>query len=123
MIGSIVVPRKKAQLNKIDDTMSKIQLKFGDIMPPLLTAQAHVEPGSRAALSVEAALEQCGRAFVHVTRQRRLNASNLTDPNKEYLLKRNDVFATGPEARDWLFTSRFLDAMLKESVNSDIAKV
>ena len=95
------------QLNKFDDTMSKIQFKFGDIMPPLLTAQAHVEPGSRAALAVEAAVEQCGRAFVHVTRQRRLNASNLTDPNKEYLLKRNDVFATGPEARDWLFTGRF----------------
>ncbi|KAK4005777.1 hypothetical protein OUZ56_010854 [Daphnia magna] len=92
-----------------------------EIAPPLVDLYARVstlEGGDNvesAKDSVRSALRQWARAWLHVTKQRRRAVVNLVEPSLEFLLAGQDSFAAGAEAREKLFTGKFLESMLKEA--------
>lgn len=109
-------------VNAREEALVKTQLKIMDIGPPLIDAYAKLTAVAdesavtlRIRRSIQAALQQWGRAFAHISKKRRDAVVNVTDPRVEYLLKDENVFATGKEARELLFTGNFLDLMLKEA--------
>ena len=57
----------------------------------------------------------CFRANVKAETSKR----DLFYRSVEFLLKRGDSFHTGPAARKWFFTDRFLEVMLQDSVNQE----
>ncbi|KAK4004243.1 hypothetical protein OUZ56_005985 [Daphnia magna] len=89
-----------------------------DIAPPLIDLYSRLSslPGSDAAkTSVQAAIQQWGRTFFHITRKRRSAAIALAEPASEYLLRDPDTFESGKEARSFLFTEKYLQAMLTDA--------
>ncbi|KAK4015143.1 hypothetical protein OUZ56_030131 [Daphnia magna] len=109
-------------VNAREEALVKTQLKIMDIGPPLIDVYGKltaVADESAVTLhirrSIQAALQQWGRAFAHISKKRRDAVVNVTDPRVEYLLKDENVFATGKEAHELLFTGNFLDLMLKEA--------
>ncbi|KZR97418.1 Uncharacterized protein APZ42_007730, partial [Daphnia magna] len=109
-------------VNSMEETLIKTQLKIMDIGPPLIDLYSRVSAttddtpaGVRLRRSLQAALQQWGRAFAHISRKRRESVVSATDPRVSYLLKDESAFTTGKEAREHLFTGEFLSLMLKEA--------
>jgi hypothetical protein len=103
-----------------EEALVRTQLKIMDIGPPLIdlySRLATLEEATASSLrrSVQAALQQWGRAFAHISKKRRESVVHFTDPRVDYLLKDDNCFATGKEARELLFTGRFLEKMLTEA--------
>ena len=73
-----------------------------DITPPLMDLYSRLSflLGSDAAKRlVQAALQQWGRAFFHITRKRRSPVIALAEPASEYLLRDPDAFEKGEGGR------------------------
>jgi hypothetical protein len=107
-------------INAREEALVRTQLKIMDIRPPLIELYARLASFEGTAAietchSVQAALRQWGRAFVHVTRKRRESVVKMVDPRVEYLLKEDNSFNTGNQARELLFTGQFLVRMLTEA--------
>lgn len=107
-------------VNAKEEDFIRIQLKIMDIGPPLIdlyTRLAIMEDtvSNETRRLVQAAVKQWGRAFVHVSRKRFESVVKITDPRVDYLLKEGSCFAAGKEARELLFTGRFLERMLTEA--------
>jgi hypothetical protein len=107
-------------VNAKEEALIRTQLKIMDIGPPLIDLFARLatlEEVSTSNLrrSVQAALQQWGRAFAHVSKKRRESVVHFTDPRVDYLLKDGNCFAAGKETRELLFTGRFLEKMLTEA--------
>ncbi|KAK4003718.1 hypothetical protein OUZ56_005473 [Daphnia magna] len=108
-------------VNTTEDVLITAQLKIMDVAPPLVDLYARFSaPGGGEAeelikVSVEAALRQWGRAFLHVTKLRGQAVISRVEHKSEFILSDPEVFAPGKEARELLFTDRFLSAMLKEA--------
>ena len=103
-----------------EEALVRTQLKIMDIGPPLIdlySRLATLEEATASSLrrSVQAALQQWGRAFAHISKKRRESVVHFTDPRVDYLLKDDNCFATGKEARELLFTGRFLEKILNEA--------
>ena len=64
---------------------------------------------------MKSALRQWARAWLHVTKQRRRAVVDLVEPSFEFLLAGQDSFAAGAQAREKLFTEKFLESMLREA--------
>lgn len=102
-------------INAMEDTLTKAQLKIMDIAPPLVDLYARLctLPDSLAAKrSVEAALQQWGRAYFSITEKRRDSVIALVEPESDFLLRDTNAFDVGREARTFLFTEKYLQAML-----------
>lgn len=102
--------------------MIAVQHKVCDIASSLVDLYARVstlEGGGdnveAAKDSVRSALRQWASAWLHVTKQRRRAVIDLVEPSFEFLLAGQDSFAAGAEAREKLFTGKFLESMLKEA--------
>ncbi|KAI9555982.1 hypothetical protein GHT06_018540 [Daphnia sinensis] len=115
-------------VNSSEESLIKTQLKIMDIGQPLIdlyvrvVAVAHGTPaGVRSRRSLQAALQQWGRAYAHISRKRRETIVNATDPRIDYLLKDETVFTRGKEACEHLFTGEFLDLMLKEASQDEVS--
>ncbi|EFX66181.1 hypothetical protein DAPPUDRAFT_116643 [Daphnia pulex] len=105
-------------INAAEESFTKAQLRIMDIAPPLIDLYARLNslPDSESLKRpVQAALQQWGRAFFHVTKERRSAAIALAEPGAEYLLRDPDAFESGKEARSFLFTERYLQAMLTDA--------
>ncbi len=107
-------------VNAKEEALVRTQLKIMDIGPPLIDLYSCLANMEDAVLigvcrSVQAALKQWGCAFTHISRKRRESVVNLTDSRVDYLLKPDDYISSGKEARDHLFTGRFLEQMLIEA--------
>ncbi len=108
-------------VNSAEEILIAVQHKVCDIAPPLVDLYARVltlEGGDQveaAKDSVRSALRQWARAWLHVTKQRRRAVVDLVEPSFEFLLAGQDSFAAGAEAREKLFTEKFLESMLKEA--------
>jgi hypothetical protein len=108
-------------VNSVEGILIAVQNKVCDIAPPLVDLYARVltlEGGDQveaAKDSVRSALRQWARAWLHVTKQRRRAVVDLVEPSFEFLLAGQDSFAAGAEAREKLFTEKFLESMLKEA--------
>ena len=50
-----------------------------------------------------------------MTKERRKSVVILVEPSFQFLLATSEAFAVGPEAREKLFSEKFLGAMLKEA--------
>ncbi|KAK4027432.1 hypothetical protein OUZ56_016478 [Daphnia magna] len=90
-----------------------------DLYARMSATQDDTPAGVRSRRTLQAALQQWGRAFAHISRNRREAVINVTDPRVDYLLKDKAVFTTGKEAREHLFTGEFLNLMLKEASQDD----
>ncbi|KAI9555019.1 hypothetical protein GHT06_020313 [Daphnia sinensis] len=106
-------------VNAKEEALVRTQLKIMDIGPPLIDLYSKlstVEEAGTSGLrrSVQAALKQWGRAFVHVSKKRRESIVNITDPRIEYLLRDDSCFAAGKEARELLFTGHREDGEVLE---------
>ncbi len=66
-------------------------------------------------VSMQAALQQWGRAYAHISRKSREAVISATDTRVEYLLKDEAIFTSGKEAHEHLFTGDFLNLMLKKA--------
>jgi hypothetical protein len=77
---------------------------------------------SRIRRTVEASLQQWGRAYANITRLRREAFIKKVEPHFEFLLDEKSAFAEGKEARELLFTDVFLSPKLKE-VKNDVTLV
>lgn len=96
-----------------------------DIAPPLLELRARLgECGDsanpmklRIERTVQASLEQWGRAYYHCTKLRRDSYVKAVEPSIQYLLKEPDALPAGKEARQHLFSDAFLARQLKEAQN------
>ena len=64
---------------------------------------------------MQAALQQWGRAFHHIIKERRSAVIALAEPGSEYLLRDLEAFDSGKEARSFLFTDRYLQDMLTDA--------
>lgn len=112
---------KMGAVNNSEEALVSLQLKVMDIAPPLIDLYANLyavakeEPAQAAIRTVQAALQQWGRAFYYITKRRREAALSATDPNSYYLLKRPQAFAEGGEACKALFTENFYDLMIREA--------
>jgi hypothetical protein len=107
-------------INAKEEALVRTQLKIMDIGPPLIELYARLATFEGTAAnetrhSVQAALRQWGRAFVHVSRKRRESVVKMVDPRVDYLLKEDTSFAAGKEARELLFAGQFLVRMLTEA--------
>ena len=107
-------------VNAKEEALVRTQLKVMDIGPPLIELYARLanmeDPVSNGVRhSVQAALKQWGRAFTHISRKRRESVVKITDSRVDYLLKDDSYIASGKEARNFLFTGRFLEQMLTEA--------
>jgi hypothetical protein len=103
-----------------EESLVRTQLKIMDIGPPLIdlySLLATLEEATASSLrrSVEAALQQWSRALAHISNFRRESVVHFTNPRVDYLLKDDNCFATGKEARELLFTGRFLEKILNEA--------
>ncbi|XP_059352815.1 uncharacterized protein LOC132088282 [Daphnia carinata] len=104
-----------------EDILVTTQLKIMDVAPPLISLFARLsalgegEVDTQVRDAVEAALQQWGRAYLHVTRLRRQAVVTAVEPKGEFMLSDSDIFSVGKEARELLFTDKFLTAMLKEA--------
>lgn len=89
-----------------------------DIAPPLVDLYARLSslPDSESLKRpVQAAIQQWGRAFFYITKERRSAVIALAEPVAEYLLRDPDAFEGGKEARFFLFTEKYLQAMLTDA--------
>ncbi|KZS10489.1 Uncharacterized protein APZ42_025037 [Daphnia magna] len=105
-------------INAAEESFTKAQLNIMDITPPLidLYARLHSLPDSESLKRpVQAALQQWGRAFFHITKGRRRAVISLAEPGAEYLLRDPDAFESGKEARSFFFTDRDIQAMLTDA--------
>jgi hypothetical protein len=124
--------KSKSMLKEVqnkDEALNKIQLKIMDIAPPLIELAARMRSFSedqaespspmeaRIRRTVEASLQQWGRAYANVTRLRREAFIKKVEPYFEFLLDEKSAFAEGKEARELLFTDVFLSRKLKEAQN------
>jgi hypothetical protein len=60
-------------------------------------------------------LKKWGRAYAHISRERREAIVSAMDPRVDYPLKDETVFTRGKEARENLFTSVLLNLIFKVS--------
>ena len=79
-------------INAKEQALVRTQLKIMDIGPPLIKLYAQLASfegtaANKTRHSVQAALRQWGRAFVHVSRKRRESVVKIVDPRVDYLLK------------------------------------
>ncbi|KZS20625.1 Uncharacterized protein APZ42_012631 [Daphnia magna] len=91
-------------VNSVEEKLIAVQHKVCDIAPPLVDLYARVstlEGGD----NVEAAKDSV----------RRRGVVDLVEPSFEFLLAGQDSFAAGAEAREKLFTGKFLESMFKEA--------
>ena len=108
-------------VNSAEKMLIAVQHKVCDIAPPLVDLNARVltleggEQVEAAKDSVRSALHQWARAWLHVTKQRRWAVVDLVKPSFEFLLAGQDSFAAGAQAREKLFTEKFLESMLREA--------
>ena len=116
------------QVNASEETLTKIQLKIMDIGHPIIAFHSYIkgmldrnEPSAAGpsiddlARGLEASLQQWGRAFSYITKLRRETVMDAMDPRFKYLLKEKDALPTGKEARELLFSGKFVDLMLKDA--------
>ncbi|EFX69798.1 hypothetical protein DAPPUDRAFT_113326 [Daphnia pulex] len=112
--------KTKSRLKEVqtkDEALTKIQLKIMDIAPPLIELAARMrsfsdgqteEPSpmeARIKRTVEASLQQWGRAYANITKLRREAYVKKVEPHLEFLLEEKSAFAEGKEARELLFTT------------------
>ncbi len=124
--------KSKSMLKEVqikDEALTKIQLKIMDIAPPLIELAARMrefsdeQAGSASPIearirrTVEASLQQWGRAYANITRLRREAFIKKVEPHFDFLLDEKSAFAEGKEARELLFTDVFLSRKLKEAQN------
>ena len=64
---------------------------------------------------MQAALQQWGRAFFHITRERRSAVIALAESGTDYLLRDPEAFDVGKEVRSLLFTDKYLQSMLNDA--------
>jgi hypothetical protein len=108
-------------VNAAEDSLVSTQLKIMDIAPPLIdlyTRVSELEDGKKKSTTnecLQAVLQQWARAYFHITRQRRRTAVSLVEPDFDFLCAEPDSFAPGKEARELLFTAKFLESMLREA--------
>ncbi|KZR99710.1 Uncharacterized protein APZ42_004326, partial [Daphnia magna] len=95
-------------INASEDSFAKTQLRIMDIAPPLVDLYAQLS-------SLPDSDEQWGRAYFYITKERRSAVMSLTEPGAEYLLRDPDAFEGGKEARSFLFTEKYLQAMLTDA--------
>jgi hypothetical protein len=96
-------------INAVEKSFTKAQLRIMDITPPLIDLYARLNslPDSESLKHpVQAALEQWGWAFFHITKERRSGSIALAEPRAECLLRDPDAFESVKEARSFLFTER-----------------
>ena len=89
-----------------------------DIAPPLIDLYARLNSLPDSELlkrPVQAALQQWGRAFHHIIKERQSAVIALAEPGSEYLLRDLEAFDSGIEARSFLFTDRYLQDMLTDA--------
>ena len=105
-----------------EEALVRTQLKIMDIGLPLIDLYSRLTALTNESVetirmrrSVQAALQQWGRAFAHFSKKRRDAVVSVTDPRVDYLLKDDSTFTTGKEARELLFTGSFLELMLREA--------
>ena len=119
-------------VNASEEQMVKTQDKILDIGYPLLSLYAKLDdPDSMADVptltgemksGLQAALQQWGQAVSHVSKARREAIIQLTEPKYSYLLQDQSALPAGKEARELLFTSKFVDVLLKEKARGPIPK-
>ncbi|EFX68481.1 hypothetical protein DAPPUDRAFT_114507 [Daphnia pulex] len=105
-------------INAKEETLIKAQLKIMDIGQPLVdlyTRLSSLPDNETIKRPVQAALQQWGRAYFSITRERRSAVVALAEPSADYLLKEPDAFGTGKEARAFLLTDKFLQVMLNNA--------
>ncbi|EFX83654.1 LOW QUALITY PROTEIN: hypothetical protein DAPPUDRAFT_239751 [Daphnia pulex] len=105
-------------INAKEETLIKAQLKIMDIGQPLVdlyTRLSSLPDNETIKRPVQAALQQWGRAYFSITRERRSAVVALAEPSADYLLKEPDAFDTGKEARVFLLTDKFLQVMLNNA--------
>jgi hypothetical protein len=108
-------------VNATEEALISTQLKIMDIAPPLLTLYTRIialgegEAEWQVKNAAQAALQQWGRAYHHISQQRRRSVASLVDPTFEYLLSSPSNYVPGKEAVGLLFTDSFLQSMLKEA--------
>lgn len=96
-------------INAAEESFTKAQLRIMDIAPPLIDLYARLNslPDSESLKRpMQAALEQWGRAFFYITKERRSAAIALAESGTECLLRDPDAFESGKEARSFIFTER-----------------
>ena len=109
-------------INAAEESFTKTQLRIMDIAPLLIDLYARLNSLPDSELlkrPVQAALQQWGRAFHHITKERRSAVIALAEPGSEYLLRDPEAFDSGKEARSFLFTDRYLQAMLIDANQDD----
>ncbi|XP_045034660.1 uncharacterized protein LOC116925902 [Daphnia magna] len=112
---------KLKAVNASEEALITTQLKIMDIGAPLIDLYTRIlslgegETERKAQDLVQDALRQWSRAYHHVTRQRRRSVVGLVEPSFDFLTADPDAFAPGKEARELLFTGKFLESMLKEA--------
>jgi hypothetical protein len=105
-------------INAAEESFTKTQLRIMDISPPLIDLYARLNslPDSELLKRlVQTALQQWGRAFHHITKERPSAVIAHAEPGSEYLLRDPEAFDSGKEARSFLFTDRYLQAMLADA--------
>ena len=112
-------------VNASEEVMAKIQLKIMDIGQPLISTYAQLkDPNSQLSIAdvpkgLQIALQQWGRAFAYLSKVGRDAIVRLTEPRYSYLLKEKEALPVGKEAREHLFTTKFIDIALREATQED----
>ncbi|KZS19204.1 Uncharacterized protein APZ42_014437, partial [Daphnia magna] len=108
-------------VNASEEPLVTTQLKIMAIAPPLIDLYTRVlalEEGKKKSIATEsllAVLQQWAGAYHHITKQRRRTVVSLIEPSFDFLSTDPEAFAAGREARELLFTPKFLESMLREA--------
>jgi hypothetical protein len=112
---------KLKAVNASEESLITTQLKIMDVGPPLIDLYTRIlslgegKTEKKAQELVQDALRQWARAYHHITKQRRRAVIALVEPSFDFLTAEPEAFAPGKEARELLFTGKFLESMLKEA--------
>ncbi|EFX71953.1 hypothetical protein DAPPUDRAFT_111202 [Daphnia pulex] len=93
-----------------------------DVGPPLIDLYTRIlslgegKTEKKAQELVQDALRQWARAYHHITKQRRRAVIALVEPSFDFLTAEPEAFAPGKEARELLFTGKFLESRGVESL-------
>ncbi|KAK4007691.1 hypothetical protein OUZ56_012844 [Daphnia magna] len=110
-------------INASEESFAKTQLRIMDISPPLVDLYARLSslPDSESLKRpMQAALQQWGPAYFYITKERRSAVMSLAEPGAEYSLRDPDAFEGGKEACSFLFTEKYLQAMLTDASQDNI---
>jgi hypothetical protein len=92
-----------------------------DVGPPLIDLYTRIlslgegKTEKKAQELVQDALRQWARAYHNITKQRQRAVIALVEPSFDFLTAEPEAFAPGKEARELLFTGKFLESMPKEA--------